>query len=70
MEGTVVLDSLSVDKVLSRFQFSLVKFDTFYPTGDKHLNFAKIAQAVSYHTTKFYYIQWWATYCYKLSALL
>jgi hypothetical protein len=31
--GTVVLDKLSVDKILSRFQFSLVKFDTFYPTG-------------------------------------
>jgi len=31
--GTVVLDKLSVDKILSRFKFSLVKFDTFYPTG-------------------------------------
>ena len=46
MSGTVVLDSLSVDKVLSRFEYSLVKFDTFYPTGDKHAKFASMAQAV------------------------
>jgi len=41
--GCVPLDKLTFDKVLSKFDVSLVKFDVAYPYGDKHDEFAKIA---------------------------
>jgi len=43
-EGCVPLDTLSFDKVLSKFSVSLIKFDVAYPYGDKHDEFAKVAK--------------------------
>jgi len=35
-KGCVLLDSYSFDKVTSKFEASLIKFDTAYPYGSKH----------------------------------
>merc|ERR1712130_997269 len=43
MEGMVQLDKFSIDKVLGAFEFSLVKFDAGYPTGEKHKGFGAFA---------------------------
>jgi len=43
MEGLVQLDKSSIDKVLGAFEFSLVKFDIGYPTGEKHKGFGSFA---------------------------
>jgi len=43
MEGLVQLDKYSIDKVLGAFEFSLVKFDVGYPTGEKHKGFGTFA---------------------------
>lgn len=42
--GCVDLDSSTFDKVISKFRYSLVKFDTAFPYGDKHEAFTKLAQ--------------------------
>jgi endoplasmic reticulum protein 29 len=42
--GCVPLDTLTFDKVLSKFSVSVVKFDVAYPYGDKHDEFAKVAK--------------------------
>ena len=36
------LDNLTFDKLLSKFDASLIKFDVAYPYGDKHEEFAKV----------------------------
>ncbi|XP_025409286.1 endoplasmic reticulum resident protein 29 [Sipha flava] len=41
-KGVVSLDSLTFDKVLSKFKVSIVKFDVAYPYGDKHEEFVKL----------------------------
>ena len=46
-EGLVQLDKIDFDKIVSKFDYSLVKFDTSYPTGVKHKNFGKIASEVN-----------------------
>lgn len=43
--GTVALDSWTFDKVIEKFDVSLVKFDVAYPYGPKHDAFNKMAEA-------------------------
>lgn len=43
VRGSLPLDSLTFDKITSHFKYTLVKFDTAYPYGDKHDEFKKIA---------------------------
>merc|ERR1719400_814081 len=43
MEGLVQLDKSSIDKMLGAFEFSLLKFDVGYPTGEKHKSFGTFA---------------------------
>lgn len=45
--GVVQLDSLSFNKTVRRFPFSLVKFDGGYPTGEKHKVFAQLGRELS-----------------------
>ncbi|XP_026822652.1 endoplasmic reticulum resident protein 29 [Rhopalosiphum maidis] len=44
-KGVVSLDSLTFDKVLSKFKVSIVKFDVSYPYGEKHEEFVKLGSA-------------------------
>ena len=44
--GLVQLDKIDFDKIVNKFDYSLVKFDVSYPTGVKHKNFGKIASEV------------------------
>ncbi|XP_015370459.1 PREDICTED: endoplasmic reticulum resident protein 29 [Diuraphis noxia] len=44
-KGIVSLDSLTFDKVLSKFKVSIVKFDVSYPYGEKHEEFVKLGSA-------------------------
>ena len=46
IEGLLALDKLSFDKIVNRFEYSLVKFDVGFPTGDKHNNFGQLAKQV------------------------
>ena len=46
LEGLLPLDMISFDKIVSKFEYSLIKFDTGYPTGDKHKTFGKLAVEV------------------------
>ena len=46
IEGLLALDKLSLDKIVNRFEYSLVKFDVGFPTGDKHNNFGQLAKQV------------------------
>merc|ERR1719422_1246145 len=47
LEGLVQLDKTSFDKIVSKFEYSLIKFDIGYPTGDKHKNFGKVATQIT-----------------------
>ncbi len=42
-KGCVPLDILSFDKVIKSFEYSLVKFDTSYPYGEKHEQYSVLA---------------------------
>ncbi|KAM3963963.1 endoplasmic reticulum protein 29-like protein wbl [Aphomia sociella] len=42
--GSVGLDELSFDKVISKFDAALVKFDVAFPYGDKHDAFVALAK--------------------------
>lgn len=42
--GVVLLDEIILDKLVTRFDVSLVKFDVAYPYGDKHENYVKFAR--------------------------
>uniref|UniRef100_A0A2M4BWZ5 Putative endoplasmic reticulum protein erp29 n=2 Tax=Anopheles marajoara TaxID=58244 RepID=A0A2M4BWZ5_9DIPT len=42
--GCVDLDSSTFDKVVKKFRYTLVKFDTAFPYGDKHEAFTSLAQ--------------------------
>ena len=46
LEGLVQLDKKSFDKILNKFDYSLVKFDVGYPTGEKHKSFGSLAVEV------------------------
>ncbi len=41
--GCTPLDTLTFDKLIAAFDVALIKFDTAYPYGDKHDEFAKVA---------------------------
>jgi len=43
-KGSVPLDAYTFDKVLSRFKCSIVKFDEFYPYGDKEAEYNNFAE--------------------------
>ena len=45
--GCTPLDLLSFDKLINKFDVSLIKFDVAYPYGDKHDEFAKVAKDAS-----------------------
>merc|ERR1711892_71566 len=47
LEGLVQLDKTSFDKIMTKFEYSLIKFDVGYPTGDKHKNFGKVATQIT-----------------------
>lgn len=44
VKGTVLLDEYNFDRVISRFETVLVKFDAVYPYGEKHDAFKKVAE--------------------------
>ncbi|CAG2171496.1 unnamed protein product [Oppiella nova] len=44
LSGSVVLDSFTFDKIVTKFKTSLVKFDIQYPYGEKHEEFEKVSQ--------------------------
>ena len=46
-KGCTPLDTLSFDKLLSKFKVSIVKFDVAYPYGDKHEEFGKFSLAAA-----------------------
>ena len=46
LEGLVQLDKQSFDKILNKFDYSLVKFDVGYPTGEKHKSYGSLAVEV------------------------
>ena len=46
-KGCTPLDTLSFDKLLSKFKVSVVKFDVAYPYGDKHDEFAKFSTSAA-----------------------
>ena len=48
LEGLVQLDKTSFDKIVTKFEYSLIKFDVGYPTGDKHKHFGKVATQVRF----------------------
>lgn len=43
-KGCIELDSLTFDKMLSKFEYSIVKFDISYPYGPKHDEYEKFAK--------------------------
>lgn len=45
--GCVSLDTLTFDKVIENFKFSIVKFDVPYPYGPKHEAFEEFAKNVA-----------------------
>ena len=48
LEGLLQLDKTSFDKVVNKFEYSLIKFDVGYPTGEKHKNFGTLALQVKH----------------------
>ena len=46
-KGCTPLDTLSFDKLLSKFKVSVVKFDVAYPYGDKHEEFSKFSKSAA-----------------------
>ncbi|KAJ3653078.1 hypothetical protein Zmor_018995 [Zophobas morio] len=46
-KGCVSLDELNFEKIISRFEVVMVKFDVAYPYGDKHEVFTKLAEEVA-----------------------
>lgn len=44
ISGSVELDELSFDKLVNKFDVSLVKFDVAFPYGDKHEAFVALAK--------------------------
>ena len=46
IEGLLPLDKISFDKIVNKFEYSLIKFDVGYPTGDKHSAFGTLSKEV------------------------
>ena len=46
LDGLLALDKTSFDKIVTKFDYSLIKFDIGYPTGDKHKNYGKLVKEV------------------------
>ncbi|XP_044261188.1 protein windbeutel [Tribolium madens] len=46
-KGCVSLDEYNFDKIISRFEAVLVKFDVAYPYGEKHDVFTKLAEELA-----------------------
>lgn len=46
-KGCVELDSLTFDKIISNFEYTVVKFDISYPYGPKHEQFEEFATAAA-----------------------
>lgn len=46
-KGCVELDSLTFDKIISKFDYSVVKFDISYPYGEKHEQFEEFSKAAA-----------------------
>lgn len=46
-KGCVELDELNFDKIISKFQTVLVKFDIAFPYGKRHDEYAKFAKEIS-----------------------
>uniref|UniRef100_A0A336M7D9 CSON012906 protein n=1 Tax=Culicoides sonorensis TaxID=179676 RepID=A0A336M7D9_CULSO len=46
-KGCVELDSLIFDKLVSKFDYTIVKFDISYPYGEKHEQFEEFSKAAS-----------------------
>ena len=46
IEGLPALDQISFDKIVNKFEYSLIKFDVGYPTGDKHSAFGTLSKEV------------------------
>lgn len=46
-KGCVELDSLTFDKILSNFDYSVVKFDISYPYGEKHEQYEEFSKAAA-----------------------
>lgn len=46
-KGCVELDSMTFDKVISKFDYAIVKFDISYPYGEKHEQYEEFAKAAS-----------------------
>ncbi|CAG5098885.1 Oidioi.mRNA.OKI2018_I69.XSR.g16061.t1.cds [Oikopleura dioica] len=44
VRGSLPLDSLTFDKIISKTKYTLVKFDTAYPFGDLHDEFKQVAK--------------------------
>lgn len=47
VKGIVNLDSLTFEKVISKFETVLVKFDSHYPYGDKQNQYIEVAESAS-----------------------
>ena len=45
--GCTPLDELTFDKIIKKFNASIIKFDVAYPYGEDHDEFAKIAKEAS-----------------------
>merc|ERR1712045_876638 len=53
IEGLLALDKLSFDKIVERFEYSLIKFDVGFPTGEKHNNFGQLAKEIARYDNLF-----------------
>ena len=54
-KGCTPLDVLSFDKIVDKFQASLVKFDVPFPYGDKQDVFAKVTSVFENHECQDYF---------------
>ena len=54
-KGCTPLDVLSFDKIVDKFQASLVKFDVPFPYGDKQDVFAKVTSVFESHEYQDYF---------------
>lgn len=46
-KGCTDLDELTFEKLVKRFQVTIVKFDIAYPYGDQHEAYSRFAQGIT-----------------------